>query len=300
MTATTPTSTVASPALANTGPAGRASRPLALFAVLAYGWTWGLSAAAYVLLPAGVISESTVDLLGTAVGFGPLLAAVVVAAGLGRAALEELLASVARWRVSPVWYLAALYGPALVAVAGASAWYGPGALAYDRMWPEIVTRYLPSALIMLVTAGPIQEELGWRGFALPRLQRLLGPVSGTVVLGAVWATWHLPNVFLRGWDATTAALFLLATFLTAFAYTWLTNGARGSVLLAMLLHAGINTSSRLVSTLVPESALAGFETTSYAVTALAYGVLTVALLVATRGRLNYRGTDGPVHGMLSP
>lgn len=300
MTAPTTTSAVAPPALAQTGPAGSAIRPLVVYVVLAYGWTWGLSAAAFVLLPAGAISESTVDLLGTAVGFGPLLAALVVAAGLGRAALEELLASVARWRVSPAWYVAALYGPALVAVAGATAWYGAGALAYDRIWPAIVTRYLPAALTTLLTAGPIQEELGWRGFALPRLQRLLGPATGTVVLGAVWAAWHLPNVYLRGWDTATAALFLLATFLTAFAYTWLTNGAGGSVLLAMLLHAGINTSTRLVSTLVPESALAGFETTSYALTALAYGLLAAVLLAVTRGRLNYQRTYRPVHGTPNP
>jgi membrane protease YdiL (CAAX protease family) len=184
-----------------------------------------------------------------------------------------------------VWYPTALYGPALVAVAGATVWYGPGALAYDRIWPAIVTRYLPVALLTMLIGAPIQEELGWRGFALPRLQRLLPPATATALLGAVWAAWHLPNVFLRAWDGATAALFLLATFLTAFAYTWVTIGARGSVLLAMLLHAGINTSTRLVSTLLPESALADFETTIYAVLALAYGVVAAVLLVATRGRL---------------
>ena len=79
----------------------------------------------------------------------------------------------------------------------------------------IVTRYVPFALLTLLTAGPIQEELGWRGFALPRLQARLGPAAGTAAFGAVWAAWHLPNAVFRGWDAPTTALFLLATVLTA-------------------------------------------------------------------------------------
>jgi membrane protease YdiL (CAAX protease family) len=212
----------------------------------------------------------------------------VVASRLGRAEVTQLLASLVRWRVRAIWYLAALYGPALIAVAGASAWFGPGVLAYDRLWPAIVTGYLPRLFVTLLTAGPIQEELGWRGFALPRLQRLLGPVAGTAALGGAWAAWHLPNVVFHGWDGATTASFLLATVLTAFAYTWLANNARGSVLLAMLLHAGINTSSRLVSFLVPESALVGFETTIYVVMSLAYAAVAAALLAATRGRLGYR------------
>jgi membrane protease YdiL (CAAX protease family) len=263
----------------------RALRPVAWFVLLAYGWTWGLLASAWLLLRAGAVSEATAGLLGDVAGFGPTVAALVAAAALGRSALTWLLASLFRWRVSPGWYLVALYGPALVAVAGAAAWFGPGALAYDRLWPAVVTRYVPVALLTLLTAGPIQEELGWRGFALPRLQARLRPAAGTAVLGAVWAAWHLPNAVFRGWDGPTTALFLLATVLTAFPYTWLANHTRGSVPLAMLLHAGINTSTRLVSTLVPESALAGFETTIYAVLSLAYAVLAATLLAATRGRL---------------
>lgn len=271
------------------------ARALAVFAGLAYGWTWGLGAAGALLMDSGTISESTAELINTAMGFGPLLAALVVAAALGGATLKELLASLVRWRVSPAWYLVALYGPALVAVAGAAIWYGPTALAYDRLWPAIITRYLPLALITLITAAPIQEELGWRGFALPRLQRLLGPVAGTGVLGAVWAAWHLPNVYFRGWDATTAALFLVATFLTAFPYSWLANHTRGSVLLAMLLHAGLNTSTRLASTLLPESAvvsMTAIETATYAWMTLSYTVVAMVLLAATRGRLCAMQHDG--------
>jgi membrane protease YdiL (CAAX protease family) len=287
VSSTKSTAAAASPSLAETGSAGRAVRPLLWFVLLAYGWTWGIAGAAVLLMRAGAVSEAVVGLLGTASGFGPVVAALVVAAALGRAALKELLAALVRWRVPPGWYLAALYGPALVAVAGAAAWFGPGALAYERLWPGIVTGYLPRFAVTLLTAGPVQEELGWRGFALPRLQPLLGPAAGTAVLGAVWAAWHLPNVVFHGWDAATTALFLLATTLTAFAYTWLVNHARGSVLLAMLLHAGINTSSRLVAVIAPESALAGLETTVYAVLSLAYGALAAVLLAATRGRLGY-------------
>jgi membrane protease YdiL (CAAX protease family) len=292
MSATVTMTAAASSSLAGTGPTGCAARPLLWFALLAYGWTWGIAGAAVLLLRAGAVSESVVGLLDTAAGGGPMVAALVVAAAHGRAALQALLAALVRWRVAPGWYLAALYGPALVALAGATVWLGPDALAYERLWPGIVTGYLPRFAVTLLTAGPVQEELGWRGFALPRLQSRLGPAAGTAALGAVWAAWHLPNAVFHGWDAATTALFLLATALTAFAYTWLVNHARGSVLLAMLLHAGINTSSRLVGVVAPEGALAGLETTVYAVLSLAYGVLAAGLLAATHGRLGYRGGRG--------
>ena len=279
------TASAAPTSLAGTRADDRAIGPLAAYVALAYGWTWALGVTAILLLRAGAITAAGAGLIGDVAGFGPTLAAIAVTAVLGRASLKELLASLVRWRVSPLWYLVALYGPALVAVAGAAAWYGPDALAYERLWPAIVTRYLPFALLTLLTAAPIQEELGWRGFALPRLQRWLGPAAGTAVLGAVWAAWHLPNVFFRGWDIATTALFLLATFLTAFPYTWLANHTRGSVPLAMLFHAGTNTSTRLVSTLVPGGALASFEAASYAVLSLAYAALAATLLAATRSRL---------------
>jgi uncharacterized protein len=80
----------------------------------------------------------------------------------------------------------------------------------------------------------------------------------------------------------------LATFLIAFPYTWLANHTRGSVLLAMVLHAGVNTSTRLASSLLPASEFvspAAFEAATHAWLAVAYGLVAVALLVATRGRL---------------
>jgi membrane protease YdiL (CAAX protease family) len=255
------------------------------FVLLAYAWTWGLGLIVYALTQLGEVPDAAVMVAETLIGFGPVLAALLITARSSSASLKELLSSLVRWRVSPIWYIIALFGPALVAVAGATFYFGPDMLAYDRLWPAILTRYVPVALLTMVTAGPIQEELGWRGFALPRLQARFGPLVGSAILGGVWAAWHLPNVMFRGWSLETTGFFLVATFLIAYAYTWLVNGAAGSVLLAMLLHAGINTSNRLVSTLVPESALPGFEATIYAIMAVAYGFVALLLLAGTSGRL---------------
>ena len=99
MTATAATAT----SVSTTGPAPGAIRPLAWFALLSYGWTWGVGLLVALLLRSGGISEFAADLVFMAAGFGPVLAALIIAASLGRATLRGLLPSLVRWRVAPAW-----------------------------------------------------------------------------------------------------------------------------------------------------------------------------------------------------
>ncbi len=98
--------------------------------------------------------------------------------------------------------------------------------------------------MILLTAGPLQEEFGWRGYALPRLQRRLNALVSSLVLGALWWLWHLPLVFIPGkFMVSTPLLFgvlLVEMVLVTVLFTWIYNNTGGSILAAMLFHTSIN------------------------------------------------------------
>jgi membrane protease YdiL (CAAX protease family) len=109
----------------------------------------------------------------------------------------------------------------------------------------------------------------------------------------VWAGWHLPNVLFGGWTGTSYVLWLVGTLASAFVYTWVFNSTGGSILLAALLHAAINMSSGLVLDLVPGMEDA-FGVQLYGAVAIAFAIVALVLVVATRGKLGYRAERVPL------
>src|SRR5439155_1424107 len=119
---------------------------------------------------------------------GPVVAGFVMTAVVaGRAGVKQLLRRLVLWRVSPRWYLLAFVGmPALYLLGLALV---PGAFSSVSL-PLSTLLLLPVFfVVLLVTGGPLLEEPGWRGFALPRLQLRWGPLVGTMILGVLWAGW---------------------------------------------------------------------------------------------------------------
>src|SRR5262245_14543964 len=120
-------------------------------------------------------------------------------------------------------------------------------------WPMAI-----SAIALALPFGPICEELGWRGYMLPRLQRGLGPLLSRVILGAIWLLWHTPLFWLPGGAAISGPVVTVSAALRRLAYligwsilfTWMYNNSRGSALLAILPHASLNAGSAL--TLFPD------------------------------------------------
>lgn len=169
--------------------------PVILYFLMAYGFTW-LAVSPMLLARAGVIQAKfpveLIQIVG-ALG-GPALAGVLVTAGVGgQTEVGRLLRRVVQWRVGFVWYVVMLFGPLFVLTLTATIFFGTPFLAdFIRSLPLLPVQYLP-VLILGVILGPLWEEIGWRGVALPRLQRRLGPLVGTIVLGVLWATWHLPG-----------------------------------------------------------------------------------------------------------
>jgi membrane protease YdiL (CAAX protease family) len=169
----------------------------------------------------------------------PGLAAIVVA-GLsgGRPEVKRLLARIARWRVGLQWYAIALFG-------GGALW-GLAMLLGGEL-PELTDPIGLIALGFLVQLAIYlvfnQEELAWRGFALPRLQTAHGALKATLILGVVEGVFHLPLFFFPGSSQAALPLpvFLLSSLAVVFVYTWLFNNAAGSVLIVALFHAASNT-----------------------------------------------------------
>jgi uncharacterized protein len=175
--------------------------------------------------------------------FGPLAAALLLTArDAGWAGIRGLLGSLRTWRVDARWYLFIFLAPPAIVLA--AIWLhvllGGDRPAFND--PAGLWLVLPVFLYVLVfsVAG---EEAGWRGYLLPRAQRRWGPLAASLVIGVVWGLWHLPLFLVAGnlHEELPLSLFLLQDVALAVLFTWMWNGTGGSLLLAHLFHAAVNT-----------------------------------------------------------
>jgi uncharacterized protein len=182
--------------------------------------------------------------------FGPMVAGFVMAGVTGGfMAVKSIAASVVRWKVHPIWYAAAIGVPfgAQFVSALLNPLFGSAAPAWGNIPP--IMEILPMILIFAIFSGPLGEEIGWRGFALPRLLETRSATSASLILGSVWAIWHLPLALVG--DFTTYGAFM--PIIAAFAFTWVSQNARGSVLLAILMHVSHQNSVRFLGKVFTES-----------------------------------------------
>lgn len=171
---------------------------------------------------------------------GPMVAALVVA-GIcyGKAGVKELLGRYLRWRIGWRGLTMALLFPTAITLVAAAVAVAAGAtrptMAQSAAWPELIPKFV--FILLFIGVG---EETGWRGFALPELQKRLSPVVASLVLGAIWAAWHIP---LFGVEFVPAVVpcFIVSVFAGAVMATWLFNTAHGSLLPLPLFHATVNT-----------------------------------------------------------
>jgi uncharacterized protein len=212
--------------------------PLVTLLVLAYGLTW------VVWVPrAGGAPLGTVGMAWTWV---PAIAALLAAALTGGGgALRELGSRLVRWRVGWQWYLVVILGPAVFSVAVAGIYTLFGGSWAEAAPPAILQGpllFLPLFLLILTLTDGLGEELAWRGFALPRLLTRYNALVASVVLGVIWALWHLPLLWTEGNGMFHLPVWLLLLDVTAksILFTWVFLHTRGSVLIAMLFHGATN------------------------------------------------------------
>jgi membrane protease YdiL (CAAX protease family) len=216
--------------------------------ILAYTIAWGIEIP-LVLAHQGIISMPIPMWLHYFASLGPLSAALIMTAITdGGAGLRNLIARIFKWRVDIRYY-----GFAILLPLGLFAF----AVLLERIikgsWPALSllgeVDYLPyltplGALgLWLVTFG-LGEETGWRGFALPHLQKTRSATMATLILGVLWACWHLPLFFYRDtyiqMGIAGFPMLALSLICAAMIFTWLYNSTGGSLLIVMLFHAIFN------------------------------------------------------------
>ena len=210
-----------------------------LFFLLAFAFSWSI------WLPTAVMDGEPSILRHLAVGIGaagPSLAGVLCTArDEGGRGVRRLFGSLLQWRVDARWYALAL-GPIAVAfVAVALHRLIVGDDAEFRV--EVGTiLFVPLGLIVGLFIGPLQEELGWRGYALPRLLDRWSSVQAGLLLGGAWACWHIPlyAIDAGGQERAPLSMFLTSVVALSIVYTWLWVATGGSLLLAVLLHSATN------------------------------------------------------------
>jgi membrane protease YdiL (CAAX protease family) len=217
------------------------ARSTTLFFVLAFALNW-IPLIAPALAALGVLDGSPDDwMAGAPIAiFGPTIAAVIASRREGGWPLvRELLAGLRAWRIGPHWYLVALGLPTLAyAVARAAYALVPG----NDGGPWFLLPATAQAVVGSILV-PIGEEIGWRGYALPRLIARHGAIRASVILGLLWAGWHLFMLLAVGTAPIAYAIMLPYFVAGSVVFTWLYLRTNGNLLMAVLLHVGAHLSN---------------------------------------------------------
>ena len=220
----------------------------------------------------------------------------------GKTGLKKFLKRFGRVNVAWYWWILLLLLPAAIHLAGKNLW----TIIYNGQldFSVLPLLYWPGAIIPSILIAGVGEELGWRGYALPRLQKQFSPLVASLILGIVHFLWHLPTYWLGQGIHNVPALFALLFILPwSIIFTWIYNKSGGSLLFAVGFHAISNASLAIVRFMPLESQVAitpDLITQLYLPTELAGPYLSVvavyllaAVLVLLFGNFKEANTDLP-------
>lgn len=221
-------------------------------------------------------------------GFGPAAGAALVVTLSGRSA-RAWFKNTLRWRIHFGWIALAIGLPFVLTLAGVAAGYLLGA---SITLPQLANGFVgfAVALVPIALLGGGQEEFGWRGFALPRLQRRYSPLTASVIIGVAWALWHVPLALGVDFWETGSSFYLygLLAVVGSIIFTWIYNLTGGSVFAMMLLHGSFNASNMIGSVLDPF--IDQHPLLMTLLTIGIWGVLSLVLVLVTHGTLGYGET----------
>lgn len=225
--------------------------------------------------------------------FGPALGALIVVGIVeGSDGIKRLVNSLFQWRVKFVWYLVVSLGPALTMVTAIILYYaftGNGLAKNFNDWFSAFPQHLliVVSLFIFMLVGIWGEEIGWRGFALPRLQKVYHPLLASLILGAIWAVWHLPAFFIKYSQQAQLGMtyFFLATLGYSILYSWVYNGSKESLFMIWLLHSMNN--ATVSYTMLYFKPLTNEPVFSLVV----LGLFDILVILLTKSTLLYRRED---------
>lgn len=249
--------------------------------VLIFFLTWPV-----MLASSGVVPFQLPFIAALFAGWGVTIAAVIMTAlTLGTVGVVALLKRFLIWRVSWKWYVVALFlYPVILSAAvwidsaltGRSADFST-VLAYGIFGPAA---YLPAFILPFFLTDAISngEELGWRGYVLPRLQARYTALVSSMIIGVIWALWHVP-LFLAPDNTGPFPIIAVKIVADSVLYTWLYNNTRGSLLLVTLFHATGNTAG----VFLPVASTVAGTNTSTLLIQVALEILVVSVVIVTQG-----------------
>ncbi|GAB5473882.1 MAG: hypothetical protein Mars2KO_19810 [Maribacter sp.] len=220
----------------------------------------------------------------------------------GKSGVFELFKRFKRIRIKWYWWVVLVLLPAAIHFTGTSLWQ---VLYLGEFSPSILNiSYWVGAIVPSILIAGLGEELGWRGFALPRLQQRYAPITASFILATVHLLWHLPTYWLGQGIHNVPFIYVAAFALPwTFIFNWLYNKSGGSLLFAVGFHAISNASLSIVSFMPRESEV---PITLKLLTDWSFPIelggpylsvcavyLVVALLVVFKGKFNQVNTDTP-------
>ena len=188
--------------------------------------------------------------------FGPSLAGVfAIAVKSGKRGLRKCWQDLTGFaKPGWYWYLISLAAPPMLMLAALGIHIALGGQGLTFNDPAEIYRVIPVFLLVLFFSV-LGEEIGWRGFALPWLQKRFNTLESSLILGFIWSVWHLPLFWIPGDFHQQLPLlwFLIQTVSITILYTWFYNATKGSLLIILLLHAASNTAFGVLP-MLPEAA----------------------------------------------
>jgi len=267
--------------------------PLRSFFILAYLGSWIFSIP-FILSEWGVLDGDYKAFFVIKAFAGPFLAAYLITRVIdGKEGFTLLRKRITQRRFNLKYYLFVLLlipGAIIIAILlQPNAFTGfVGFTIFD------VIKYLILFIVVFFGGGPLAEEPGWRGFALPRMQNKYGPLLGSLFLGLLWAFWHAPDFLTSAQGGGPESRFtdVLLNFIIftvlilslSVIFTWISNKTNGSLLSVLLAHASVNTPQVAILPLFPS-----ITTTQLDLMAMiSFSIISIVIISSTKGELGYK------------
>ncbi len=261
---------------------------------MAYAFSWIVNIP-FVLADWGVLPKASFyNLFFILKSFGPAVSGYIMFRIMeGKEGWRHLRSRLLQLRAGWQWYVFILLGIPVVMLLGILVM--PGALAsFQGVTRSTLVSFPIMFILIFFGGGPLGEEIGWRGFALPRMQSRYGALRATLLLGVLWTFWHLEDFLTfaqKGGPGTGLSpfynqlpVFFLEVMSLAIIFTWVFNHTGESVFIAILLHASYNTFGSIAIPLFTAPSV----TSTDLPLAIPMAVLALLILVLTRGRLGYQ------------
>jgi uncharacterized protein len=271
------------------------NKPLISFFIISYLGSWVISIP-FILSEWGIIHGDMRIFFVCKAFAGPFLAAFLINYYInGKKGIKELRKQIRNIQAKPIYYVIALFILPF-SIAAISICYNDIGNSFIGVSWIIIPKYIITFIAVFFGGGPLAEEPGWRGFALPRMQERFGPILASLVLGVLWAAWHLPDFLTSAQGGGPGVplndvcinllTFVLMVVCLSLFFSWLANKTTGSLFIVLLAHASINTYQVVIAPLFTGLT----DKILNRIVLLVFGIIGILLVIITKGKLGYKKT----------